>query len=903
MTNNQKKHYKAFISYNHTDEKLAEWLHNKIESCGFSTAMRKENPDLPQKVRPVFRDKYELSSGDLKEEIRKALNDSKFLIVICSPNSAKSRWVASEVQQFIDWGLEDHIIPFIVGGIPHASDPTQECLPEPLRRLSEDKEILGININDMGRDAAAIKAVACMFNVRFDKLWQRHERAKRRKNMLYAVLAAISVLAAIVMGHLYNVANEQTKLAVWNNRHAENQRDRALAEYAKQLISDDCYGAALIALQLLERNINNAEAEAVLRNASIAGNMALRGHSDEINSLSFSPDSSHIASASDDCTVKLWNLNDGSCMKTFLFDSPVVGVHYLPTNDRLLCVTHSGDCYVYNTMKEKFTAKTHIAYSITGVCFSKNGDILAVVNNSSGEVKAFNLNSGTTIFEKVASDASVSAVSLSADGKWLCYFDEGINELVKINLHSNLRHTKKFKYLCMATGMNTDGSQLMAGFADGSKILDSDLTELQSIPSTIVTSVNYLSQNNKTSVVTGCYNGFITYWDAENHTSQLMFPASNQRIASIAIHPQQRVIAFYDWYNKGTIKTVDSWAFQKIPQYPAYHVHHSKNSFISSADATILGQNAYMAIVNSKSMEIYKLMSRKAIRIATHELKGNNYSPIRFSPSGKYLIAKHFSELVVWETETGRQISSFEPNNRNDFSFSFYGYTDNLYTRDESTVNCWDLAAINNSPDHKATHCGSYMFSNGSDSEVIPLTSIDDCNIDGQGNLYLIAGDEKTIKSVNLKTGKAKYLPFKTDSKYISYLTLSPSGKYLSFTDANQRITIYDIANRKVYRQWLAHSARINEHTWHPSEKYIISSSNDATTNIWEIASGVCVAKLPNKLEDLRFSNDGNTFFGRESFNFLICPFPDLNTLIHQQKQRFAKRKLTSIERQIYHLD
>ena len=32
----------------------------------------------------------------------------------------------------------------------------------------------------MGRDAAAIKVVARMFNLKFDTLWQRYEREKKR---------------------------------------------------------------------------------------------------------------------------------------------------------------------------------------------------------------------------------------------------------------------------------------------------------------------------------------------------------------------------------------------------------------------------------------------------------------------------------------------------------------------------------------------------------------------------------------------------------------------------------------------------------------------------------------------------------------------------------------------------
>lgn len=63
--------YYAFISYKREDEKCAKWFQKKLESYGFPVALRKDNPGLPSKIRPVFRDQSELLTGNLKEEIEK----------------------------------------------------------------------------------------------------------------------------------------------------------------------------------------------------------------------------------------------------------------------------------------------------------------------------------------------------------------------------------------------------------------------------------------------------------------------------------------------------------------------------------------------------------------------------------------------------------------------------------------------------------------------------------------------------------------------------------------------------------------------------------------------------------------------------------------------------------------
>ena len=191
--------YLAFISYKREDEKWAKWLQYKLEHYKLPISVRKDNPTLPERVRPVFKDTTDLAGGVLEKVIKEALCASKYLIVICSPRAAQSPWVCKEVQEFIALGRENCIIPFIIDGEPYSDDDGKECYPESLRALMDDKELLGININENGRDAAAVKVVARMFDVRFDVLWQRFQRqAKKQRRMILICLIVIIVLVVDV---------------------------------------------------------------------------------------------------------------------------------------------------------------------------------------------------------------------------------------------------------------------------------------------------------------------------------------------------------------------------------------------------------------------------------------------------------------------------------------------------------------------------------------------------------------------------------------------------------------------------------------------------------------------------------------------------------------------------------
>src|SRR5580700_10569510 len=112
--------YSAFISYNHNDKREAGWLHRALETYRIPRRLRgRETPlgPLGSRLPPVFRDREELAaSPDLAQSVRDALEVAGSLIVICSPNGARSQWVNEEIRAFTALGRRDRIQCLIVGG-------------------------------------------------------------------------------------------------------------------------------------------------------------------------------------------------------------------------------------------------------------------------------------------------------------------------------------------------------------------------------------------------------------------------------------------------------------------------------------------------------------------------------------------------------------------------------------------------------------------------------------------------------------------------------------------------------------------------------------------------------------------------------------------------------------------
>ena len=196
----QKYHYYAFISYNHRDERMAKWLQRQLEHYRLPSVARKEIGE-DAKIRPVFRYAVNLSLGDLRRQVKEELDASKFLIVICSPNSAQpniegKHWVNDEATRFIETGREDDIIPVIVDGEPNVGGD-RECFPPALR----NREIAGANLSKGSRSERRrdfLKIVAKLLGILPDQLIRHtEEEEKRARFRSWLKLLPLAMLAAV----------------------------------------------------------------------------------------------------------------------------------------------------------------------------------------------------------------------------------------------------------------------------------------------------------------------------------------------------------------------------------------------------------------------------------------------------------------------------------------------------------------------------------------------------------------------------------------------------------------------------------------------------------------------------------------------------------------------------------
>ncbi len=240
--------FAAFLSYSHSDTEVGEWLHARLE--GYRTPSELVGRagaagTIGKRIGSIFRDRVDLSvAHDLGSAIRTALENSTALLVLCSPRSAGSPYVAEEIRLFKAMGKGDRIFAAIIDGEPYAKGKpgrteADECFPKALlfqvgadgklTETPEPTEPLAADFREGrdGRENGPLKIIAGLLGVPLDELVKRHRQAERRRRFIANAIAAAMFVLAIGAGVAGGFAIWQRGIAVEQEKIAVEERDRA----------------------------------------------------------------------------------------------------------------------------------------------------------------------------------------------------------------------------------------------------------------------------------------------------------------------------------------------------------------------------------------------------------------------------------------------------------------------------------------------------------------------------------------------------------------------------------------------------------------------------------------------------------------------------------------------------
>jgi len=247
--------YDAFICYKHgpVDSAAALALQRQLENYRAPRGTCEKRKPFGR----VFVDDGELSScADFGQQIREALKNSGWLIVICSPDTPLSPWVSLEIDTFLEYHDRSRILAVLTGGDAQSAFPLQ--LKGNVNGIGEvfAPHALSNTPHEAVRKLKGdtlLKIAAPMLGTTFDALKQRHKIYRLQR--LAAVTAGFLLAAVGFSAYAVNRANVIAQQAARIKEEYEKalvNESRFLSEQAeKRLEKNDPLGAMELALQAL----------------------------------------------------------------------------------------------------------------------------------------------------------------------------------------------------------------------------------------------------------------------------------------------------------------------------------------------------------------------------------------------------------------------------------------------------------------------------------------------------------------------------------------------------------------------------------------------------------------------------------------------------------------------------
>ena len=707
--------YWAFISYSHKDEAWAKWLHKGIETyAGHRKLVGSENrfgEPVPRRMFPVFRDRDELEGApDLPGRINDALQQARFLIVICSPSATASQWVDAEIRKFKSLGREDRVLAVIVDGEPNSTDSgdsEHECFPKMIRyRLDDQGQVGSVRAEPIAADArkgkdgerlALLKIAAAILGVRFDEL-RRRDAERRRKRLIAGSIAAV-LLLSIVSGLVTygiqqrNHAAERAlvarsgQLVVKANALASSRFDLALllAIEAQAVSSTVEARRALWNLLAMQPRLDRflaPEGQAMVaaafdvtgRNAVTAyegGGVdvwdlkddrkvrSLQGTGQSVALVAFAGQDLIAAITSDDELI-LWDAAGTGTMFPLTTDgAALTGARFATAQPWLASVDEQGNVALWDMAKRppvrRVLGSVHPGTGDMG--FSENDQRLSILDHEGPSVITFNL----VTFEKAEHipirdpGLRISAAEFAPDGSTVATVDVDVN-LMMWNPKNGYRKSQPLQLPGLVTALrfSNDGNTLALGLNSGIvRLIDSSgsFTGTLQTGASEVTSLTFNS--NGTSLLSGNKAGALARWNtgysSQSQLKRLLSPCKNSNARRISVSTDGA------WLGSGCdAGTVVSSALIKGDQAP--RTVDSGSEMISSI---ALGSDGTTALIVSEKGLLGRVSFSPGSVEWTEPEDGDRFVSAATSGNGKLLAAVSLKgQLMLWDPASASRRSA-----------------------------------------------------------------------------------------------------------------------------------------------------------------------------------------------------------------------------------------------------
>lgn len=626
---------------------------------------------------------------------------------------------------------------------------------------------------------------------------EEQAHANRRLRRITAVLVLV-IIGAIITGFYAWKKNRETiqaaRISQVRELIAESVNNLYLHPELSLLLA---FHAAPLA-RISGDNIVN-EALDVLNRAVMVPQpkKTLSGHTDRLINVAYSRDGRYLATASQDKTAKLWDVQTGMLIHTLKgHEGTVSSVEINSDGTYIATASWDGTVKLWNSRtgieQKTFTPPLgRFKEGIFGVFFPKAGTRLGVILGD-GTIKIWDTESG----HEVASSplpldrgrCTLRAIALNPelDATAFACDDNVIRIVTGASYKELVGHSDSIRGLAF----NISATQLASASSDRTAIIwdtttGNKLHRLQG-HSNAVSTVKFSDDGKQ--LVTSSTDGSAKVWDVSTSEQLLHLPGHSNAVNAAAWSPDGKHVVTAGWD-----KTAKIWSI------PSSHTDEISSIAFSADDK----------------------------RVATASFDGT---------------------AKVWDTETGENVSTLSGHDKSLEEIVFSPDTTEIATAgDDGQVIVWNAASgrpIRTLIKHSSTtdHYRAYSVAYNRD-----------------GSLLATGNDNGTMQIWDPKTG-IEQKRLQSDKRRIPVrgLAFSADDRHLASAIDNDAL-VWDYRAGNIVLTLSGHNSPIMNVKYDPAGKRLVTASMDGTAKLWDANSGTLLATFHHThvVNGVGFSPDG----------------------------------------------
>lgn len=569
-------------------------------------------------------------------------------------------------------------------------------------------------------------------------------------------------------------------------------------------------------------------------NLETGGRFTLEGHIGPVSSVVFSKDDSHLVSASEDGTIRVWNVENGDETKVLAADAGKVStVEYSPDGNQLASAHEDGGVRLWNPQTGQEQSLAGHQGNVTGVSYNTDGTLLA----SSGFDRTVHVWSRDGQLQRVLSGhkGAVNGCVFSPDGRRL--YSGSDDHTIRVwdpNTGKLLQELRSHRDMVKNLALSPDGERLCSGSWDQT----ARLWNLESGGDPVVlqhgggvTSAAFTPDG--TRLATASYDHTVRIWDGRDGTPVKILKGHKGRVLGLAFSADGKTLA-----TASEDRTVRLWEIDRQDRPRVLVGHEGK---IYDAHFTRDGKK----LISSGTDQMAILWDvAKGQPVKTFKGHSGWFSSACFSSDGQRLITASSDHSVgVWDVATRENLKLLEGHgdvvwyadiSRDDRLIASVGQ--------DQLVRVWDAMS------------GTQIHQLAGHTDKITMVEF------GPEGRHLVTGShDHTARIWDVERGEQKHV-LKGHSGALWGVAFSHDGRYVASGAEDYSVRVWDVVTGREEAVLTGHVGRVYRLGFSHDGRFLASPSGDKTARIWDLQSKRPVAVLSghgNEVNRATFNEEG----------------------------------------------